>query len=104
VLKFFIIDSKLLIKHYLFEANEFMPKYIRVEQPITEHWSVTDWGNSLSPMVDTFYTHKCFLNPFIERLVIFFLFSLSNHLLHDEDFCVWLWVKTSPIQNTKLNS
>jgi hypothetical protein len=48
VLKFFIIDSKLLIKHYLFEANEFMPKYIRVEQPITEHWPVTDWGNSLS--------------------------------------------------------
>lgn len=42
MLKFFIIDPKLLIKHYLFEANEFMYKYIRVKQPIIEHWPVTD--------------------------------------------------------------
>jgi hypothetical protein len=36
VLKFFIIGPKLLIKHYLFEANEFICRYIRVEQPIID--------------------------------------------------------------------
>jgi hypothetical protein len=49
VLKFFIIAPKLLINYYLFEVNEFICKlYIRVEEPIIEHWLVTDWGNSLS--------------------------------------------------------